>query len=136
MNRLALLLVPVFALTLAAAPAWADDGEGPGGGDLKQRIQKKMQSILELMKQNEAALLKLSTGKSATTKKVDVAVPPESKGGGASGAEGTSGQSGAQGQKIREKMDELISGQRKSGGQIPDELKQLTVLLKKLREQF
>lgn len=135
-SRIALLLLPLLMLAFAV-PAWAEDEEG-AKNDLKARIQKKMAGILELMKQNEAALLKLSTGKSAATKKVDVEVPdPQAagsssdgaSGGSSSGGEGTSGAAGTKGGEIGKKLDELIRGQRKTGGTIPDELKQLVEMI-------
>ena len=140
-SRIALLLLPLLMLAFAV-PAWAEDEEG-ATNDLKARIQKKMAGILELMKQNEAALLKLSTGKNAATKKVDVEVPDpqaagsssdgtsggSSSGGSSSGGEGTSGASGTKGGEIGKKLDELIRGQRKAGGAIPDELKELVEMI-------
>ena len=132
LRRLALILLPVLVFVLAA-PAWAEGEEG-GGSDLKAQIKKKMEGILELMKQNEAALLKLSSGQSAKPRKVDLDVPdpqsPDQPPSGAAGSEGTSGSSGsAKGNEIGKKLDELIRGQRESGQKIPDELKQLVEMI-------
>jgi len=129
LHRIAILLLPLFLVALAV-PARAEGEEG-AGGDLKEKIKKKMEGILELMKQNEAALLRLSTGKSAQTTKVEVEVPDQPPSG-ASGSEGSSGAAGASGSKgteIGEKLDELIKGQREGGGQIPDQLKQLVEMI-------
>ncbi|MDJ0522218.1 MAG: hypothetical protein QNJ90_09110 [Planctomycetota bacterium] len=128
-SRITLLLLPLLLVALAV-PAWAEDEE-PSSNDLKERIRKKMEGILELMRENEKALLKLSTGTAAKTKKVDVEVPdsPKGKSGGAAGSDGNSGTTGAKGGEIGRKLDELIEGQRKSGGKIPDELKQLVEMI-------
>lgn len=136
-----LVLFALIAAALAFAPAaYAEDGE-QGGGDLKKKIQEKMEKILQLMRDNEAALLKLSTGKAATTRKVDVEIPDgtTSKGSGSgdpSGdkADGSSGKSdgssgAAKGEDAVKQMEKLLESVSKKGGSIPDEIKQLVEMI-------
>ena len=125
-----LLLGGVLALFAPAAHA-----EEEAGGDLKKKIQAKMEKILELMRENEAALLKLSTGKAAATKKVDVEVPEADgkKGSGQKGAEGASGSAGSAGAKgdgaAAKEIEKLLETLSKKGGIIPDEIKQLVEMI-------
>ena len=131
----AMILAGALALGLALAPA-AIAEEPEGGGDLKERIKKKMERILELMKKNEEALLELSTGGSAKTKKVDVPVPPGDEGkGGAAGSEKSGEASGsdsgksASGGSAAEELRKLVEKHRKDGGQIPAELRELVEMI-------
>ncbi len=133
-RHLYLAVIPALLLALAATPALADEGQGQ---DVKAKIKKKMEKILELMKANEKALVELSVGKDAKPKRVDIDVPPpEGKAGGSSGASGSdgasgssgsSGSSGMSGVEIRKKLEELMSGE--GGGAIPKELKELVEMI-------
>ena len=134
LRRIAFLLVPAFALALALAPlARAEDGEGQSQ-DLKKRIQQKMEKILELMKKNEEALLKLSTGQKGKPQRVDIDPPEQpqgsegTSGGDASGgtAGGAGGTAGSEGEDAVRKLEEIVRAQ---GGAIPDELKQLVEMI-------
>ena len=126
----ALAIVVAGALAFFAPAAHAEDG---AGGDLKKKIQEKMEKILKLMRENEAALLKLSTGASAKTKRVDVEVPEgdSSAGGssGASGAKGASGSEGAGGEDAAKELEKLLETVSKKGQSIPGELKQLVEMI-------
>ena len=93
---------------------------------MKARIKKKMERILELMSKNESALLKLSTGSTAKTRKIDVPVPPGEEGAGNAGS--SSGSAGA-GNEAADELAKLASSARKEGGMIPDELKQLVEMI-------
>ena len=138
-NRFAALpafLLLAGALALFAPAAYAEDG-ADDGGDLKKKIQAKMEKILALMGENEAALLKLSTGKATATKKVDVEVPDaDGKKGagsegasGAAGGSGSSGAAGATGKSASEEITKLLETVTKKGGSIPDEIKQLVEMI-------
>lgn len=133
MNRyfIALLLVPAFALALALAPTARAEGEEGPSQDLKKRIQQKMEKILELMKKNEDALLKLSTGQKAKPQRVEIDPPdqPSGSGGaseGSSSAGGSEGSAGTEGSEAARKLEEIVRAQ---GGSIPGELKQLVELI-------
>lgn len=142
-----LALFALVAAALAFAPsayapsAYAEDGP-EAGGDLKKKIQEKMEKILQLMRENEEALLKLSTGKAAETRKVDVEIPDgdAKKGGGsdgaksdgaegASGSSGSKGAAGSTGEDAVKKMEQLLESVSKKGGSIPDEIKQLVEMI-------
>ena len=133
MSRSKLFGAALLAGSLAffAPTAHAEEGEA-AGGDLKKKIQQKMEKILKLMRENEEALLKLSTGKSAKTKRVDVDVPPPDGAGnkgGASGATGTSGSEGASGKDAAKELEKLLETVSEKGGSIPSELKQLVEMI-------
>jgi hypothetical protein len=121
------------AVTLlwAAPTAIAEEG---GGDDLEKKIKAKMERILELMKKNEEALLELSTGSAAETKRVDVPVPPAEGTEGPAGNQGSSGADGkgegkSTGAEAEKALRELAEGQRKEGGTIPGELRELVELI-------
>lgn len=142
-SRISLLVVPAFVLALVMAPAArAEEGQGQ---DLTKQIQKKMEKILELMKRNEEALLKLSTGQKAKTERVDIEPPPpdgsnssgsdangsdsngsDSNGSKANGSGGKSGNGNSEGAEAVRKIEEILRAQ---GGTIPDELKQLVEMI-------
>jgi hypothetical protein len=128
-----LALLASVAAAIAFSPfAHAEEGEG-GGGDLQKKIQAKMEKILELMRANEAALLKLSTGKAAATKKVDVEVPDAPKAEGASGTKGSDGAGasgeGTSGKDVTKEIEKLLESVTHKGGSIPDEIKQLIEMI-------
>lgn len=134
-----------------SAPVLAEEGEeelDPVSAEVKAQMEK----IIELMRENEAALLEISTGNKAKPKRVDVDVdPPEGppQGGASSGSEGSSSGSSSSGsegassgssssgssggadggsrsrQEAIRKLDEMVSGQRQVGEQIPKELEEL-----------
>ena len=133
-----LFLLTGCLLTFAVAfprAAWAED-EGAQPDDVQARVKKKLEKVLKLMRDNEAALLKLSTGQAAVPKKVDIEPPPQNDGGsageGSKGAGSSSGGAsggGLSGEEISKKLDEMIKGQRGAGGTIPDELKQVVQMI-------
>jgi hypothetical protein len=125
LRSIGIALLAAGALALAAPSARAEGEEG-GGGDLKERIKKKMERILELMKKNEEALIVLSTGEAAETKRVDVPVPE----GQPSGKSGDSGEgAGEGGKKAAEELGRLAERSRKEGGAIPGELRELVEMI-------
>lgn len=132
MNRMLLFgnaLLLSLALLLAPGVAAAED-EGAGRDDLKAKIKKKMEEILELMAENERALLELSTGADGKPRRVDVEVPdvPPAKGASGTGSDGSSGSSGGatkSGEEIARRLRELIEGQRGRGQRIPKEMEEL-----------
>lgn len=120
------ILAPVLVMLMGAAfclapAAVAEDGPEQGE-DLKAKIKKQMAEILELMKQNEQALLELSTGGDASTRRIDVPVPEGEKAEGAAAGAPDGG-------KIRKKLEELVKKQRGSSGKIPAELKRLVEMI-------
>ena len=127
------LLVGLVLLTSPAARA----EEGAEMDEASKKVKEQMEKILELMRQNEDALLQISTGARDEPRRVDVQipdVPPGGEGGGAAGESGASGQggtsSGAQGRSAAgreavQKLEEIIRGQRSTSGQIPGELEEL-----------
>jgi hypothetical protein len=127
--KLRALAFVLVGLGLLGLVAWAPvaRAEDEPGGDLKAQIKKKMEAILELMRANEEALLKLSTGSAAETKRVDVPVPEGEQGGQAESGNGAAG--GQQGKEAAEALRRLLDDQRSKGGRIPDELKQLVEMI-------
>jgi len=128
-----LLLSPALALLLlaACALAWApsaraDDPGAPPQG-LQAQVKKKLEKVLKLMAENEAALLKLSTGRAAVPQKVAVEPPPD--GASLGGHAATGALAGASGKEIRRQLEEMIKTQRNAGGTIPDELKQVVEMI-------
>ncbi len=85
------------ALLLPVSHAAAEGEEGEGApDDLKAQIKAKIEKIIELMGENEGALIELSTGGKGKTRRVDVEVPTPPPSGSGSGESGTgnSGNSG------------------------------------------
>ena len=107
------------ALLFASPSVYAED-ESEG---LEARLRKQMEKILELMRQNEEALLKLSTGTKAEPKAVKIDPPTPSP----SGSPSSSGGSG--GSEIRRKLDELMKSRRRGSRQIPGELEKLVRMI-------
>ncbi len=125
LRSIAVLLLLAGGLVLSPA-ARADDG---GGDELKKKIKKQMEKILELMTKNESALLKLSSGTAARTRKIDVPVPEGEKGAGSSGAAAGSSGTAEAGHQAAEELAKLAESARSSGGQIPSELKKLVEMI-------
>lgn len=103
--RAALLAAATTAvvLVLGAGSARAEKGGAPGD-DVRAQIKAKMERILKMMRENEDALLRLSSGREAATRKPEIEIPPPQEGAGesgqgadSSGSGGESGRSGAQG---------------------------------------
>ena len=117
----ALLLAGAFLFFASTARAEPEAGE-----DIGEKIQKQMQKIIDLMRQNEQALLDLSTGKEGRPVRVDVTPPdlPESEQPGASGSSGARPDPKG-GEEARKALEELIRSQRKTSEQIPSELEEL-----------
>jgi len=126
-RSLALLVMLAGAVLLSPA-AFAEDGEG-AGDDLKKKIRAKLEKILKLMRDNEAALLKLSTGTAAKTRKVEVDVPEGQPQGGEAGKGDAGSKSGPSGESAVEEIKKLLESVSKKGGSIPDELKQLVEMI-------
>jgi hypothetical protein len=150
----ALLLLALLAPVLPAPEAWAEEG-AEAGDDLEAKIKAKFEHILELMRQNEEALLRLSAGKDGQPRRVDVEIPPPPAGagqgaagegagsagtgstgtggeaGGESGAEGGEGAKGAvEGtEAIRQEMQRLLESMTRGAGTIPEEIKELVQLI-------
>lgn len=123
LRPVAIVLLIVGAL-VAAPAAFADDEEPQS---LEQKIKEKMERILELMRQNEKALLKLSAGIQAETRRVDVPVPDGQDGNASSGTDAQG--PGAAGKKAAEELQRLMKSSRQEGGRIPDELKELVEMI-------
>jgi hypothetical protein len=119
--------------SFAARPASAED---ESEGDLRQKIQKQMEKILQLMRENEKALLVASSGGEADPTSPEVVVPPgeaskesgekpsgEPSGGAAGGDPGT------RGEEIRRRLEEVLSGQGAKSRAIPRELEELVKMI-------
>ncbi len=91
----ALFACTALALPVSHAAAEGEEGEG-APDDLKAQIKAKIEKIIELMGENEGALIELSTGGTSKTKRVDVEIPnpPPSSSGSGEGGTGNSGTSG------------------------------------------
>jgi len=130
--RSCLTAMVVLGALICFAPAGFADDEPAQGNDIRDKIKAQMQKILDLMKANEQALLKLSAGDDAKTRKVDVKVDtPEGESGSASSSdsEGSGSKNGgANGEAIREGLDELLKAQSGSGS-IPPELEELVRMI-------
>ena len=123
----------LLAGLLFAPIAWAEDGE-PEGNDISEEIKKQMDKILQLMKDNQDALIKLSANQDAETKKVDVTVPPSDSKDGASSKDGAkgdgqSGEAGTSGQSAAEAIKKLLEGQQKGSTKIPSEIEELLQMI-------
>ena len=147
------LCLAAMALCLART-AVAED-EPPPENDVSAQVKAQMEKIIRLMRENEQALLELSTGGEAAPRRVDVDVPPPegappSGSGGTEGSSGSSGSSGSEGtsggtssgrssgssggqprggEGVRRAIDELIRGQRQSSSGIPGELEELVRMI-------
>lgn len=157
--RAALLAAATAALVLVlgAGTARAEEGGAPGD-DVRAQIKAKMERILKMMRENEDALLRLSSGREAATRKPEIEIPPPQEGAGESGQGadsagngGESGRSGSQGGGAGEEGNPGAGGPSGteggalpgSGGEavrtldeilkgtepIPDEIKQLVQMI-------
>jgi len=104
--------------------------------ELARKLKEQMQKIVELMKENEEALLEASTGARARAHPVDVKVPDLPPAGGhAKGGDATSpGAQGkakgkAKGKDAARSLEELIRNQRRTAGQIPRGLEELVQMV-------
>jgi hypothetical protein len=102
-------------------PAAADDGDGSGQmNEVSRKVREQMQKIIQLMQENEKALLRLSTGQGGRPGHPEV-VPPE----GTQPPPGGTGSAAAGGEEAQKALGELIRGQRQGAEQIPHELEEL-----------
>jgi hypothetical protein len=116
------LIVGLLLLTTSALARPVAAEEGAPDGDTRAKIKKKMEEILGLMRENEEALLALSTGGDARTRRVDVEVPEGDE-------PPPRGAAGAQGGEAEERLRELIGGSRRRGEQIPEALGELVRMI-------
>ena len=113
-------LVVLGAVICFTPSAFAEDE--PQGNDIRDKIKAQMEKILELMKANENALLKLSTGNAAESRRVDVKVDtPE-------GTASSKNDPGSTGEAVREGLLELLKAQSGSRA-IPGELEELVRMI-------
>ncbi len=128
--RTCLTALIVFGAAMGFAPtAFAD--EEPQGNDIRDKIKAQMEKILELMKANEEALIELSTGNQAETRKVDVKVDsPENDAGSSSGSSssGSKKDGASKGDDVRKGLDELLKAHSGSKA-IPSELEELVRMI-------
>lgn len=141
------LLLPLCLAAGLSFPAAFALAEGEEGLDpVSAEVKAQMEKIIRLMRENERALLEISTGGKAQPKTVDVDVPVPPAGSG-SGGEGSGGNAGGSdggsarppegggsagsggdspaGEDVRRALDELIRGQQEQGASIPGELEEL-----------
>lgn len=133
-----LLAVPA---SLLAPTARAADEPPSGEEDLQAKIQKKMQEILRLMRENGKAILDASQGGGGRPKGVEVTPPPTDGSpppgstpppGGTPpprGKEGT--EPGGAGTDVRRRMEDLLKQLSSQGGAgaIPKELEELVRMI-------
>ena len=124
MSALKITLFVLFAAALTAgvlaSPSWAEpEGEMD---EVSAKIKTQMEKIIRLMRENEDALLELSTGRKARPRRVDVEppVPPESQS--AAGAGKKPDPSGAEAAR---EIEKLVREQKRAGERIPIELEEL-----------
>ncbi len=117
-------LIVLAALICVAPAAFAEDE--PQGNDIRAKIKAQMEKILKLMKENEDALIQLSAGSSATTRKVDVKV--DSPDGESGTSAGSKEDPSSKGEAVGKKLDELLKAHAGSGS-IPPELEELVRMI-------
>ncbi len=140
--RTSLGLLAGVALWLAPATARAE--EGPELDEASKKVMEQMERVLELMRQNEEALIQISAGARDKPRRVEVEIPDVPPADGASGngdgnssaGEGGQGSQGAGGgstteggREVARALEEIIRGQRSASGQIPGELEELVRLV-------
>lgn len=123
-------------LLLAAAPAAHAEGE-EGGPSIEEQIKEQMKKVIQLMKENEQAILEASRGSGKKPEGVQVTPPPDEGSATKPPPEGSTGKKPegeappAKGQDIQKRMDELIKSTQSGGGMIPQELEQLIRMIPK-----
>lgn len=140
--RTSLGLLAGVALWLAPATARAEEGHELD--EASKKVMEQMEKVLELMRQNEEALIQISAGARDKPRRVDVEIPDVPPADGASGAGGGSASAGEGGQgsqgagggspseggrEAARALEEIIRGQRSASGQIPGELEELVRLV-------
>jgi hypothetical protein len=111
------------------------EGEEPDAGNIEEEIRAQAEKILELMRQNEQAILAASLGSGKKPDGVDVKPPPAPESEGASKDDATPPPSskdddgGTRGQDIGRKIEELIRTTQERGGTIPSELEALVRMI-------
>ncbi|MDJ0975501.1 MAG: hypothetical protein QNJ98_13640 [Planctomycetota bacterium] len=122
------LLSSCFVAALLAAfafssPALAEDEPQPN--DIRDKVKAQMEKILELMKQNQDALLALSANRKAEPKPVDAGIelPPEGK---AKQPEASAAKKGAEAAK---EIEKLLRTTASEGRRIPGEIKKLLEMI-------
>jgi hypothetical protein len=121
LGRATLGLTGALLLGSGAIPAAAAEPEGASVAD---KLREQARKILDLMRRNEDALLRLSTGAEAKTTKPDVDIPPPS----APSAPPT-GAAPAEGAEAAKSLEELIQAQRGSARRIPGEIEEFIRLI-------
>jgi hypothetical protein len=126
----------VGLLVASARPARAEDDDAAIRAKLKEQIEK----ILRLMKENEDALLRVSTGLSGTPKKPEIELPPSSSEGkpppeGGKEDAPPAEDEEAQRAEIVRRIKALLEGQREVSREIPAELKELIRLIPQTESQ-
>jgi hypothetical protein len=106
----------LLGLGALAGPARADEDS-----ELREKIKQQMEKIVQLMRENEKALLVASTGGAADPKSPDVTVP--------AGEESPASDPGAKGEEIRRRIEEALTGQGRKASGIPRELEELVKMI-------
>jgi hypothetical protein len=130
------LLGLLSGLLLAAAPARAEDDDAT----VRKKIQEQIQKILRLMKENETALLRVSTGASGEPTKPKIDLPAEGQPPTEGQPQGTvppdertpeekARDDEARRAELVRRIKSLLQGQREASREIPDELAQLVRLI-------
>lgn len=111
--RFGLLLLALLLATPIPAQAAPEDEPS-----IEQEVLRQMEAILRLMRENEDALLGLSTGEGGRAEGVEVEPPP---------AEGVDGAPTAA--EILRKIAELLEDQRSTSARIPDAIQELLKMI-------
>src|SRR5688572_20646071 len=121
------------ALGARPGSARAEDAEG---GDVEKEIRDQMEKVIQLMRENEKAILEASLGSGKRPEGVDVK-PPEAPEAPSSGMEGDAPPSNGMGEEgptggpdeVKRRSEELIRTTEQRGGSNPGDLQELVRLI-------
>lgn len=138
----------VALLPVLAGPVRAEDGEGGDSPEaVAAKIKAQMEKVIQLMRENQKALLEASLGSGKKPEGADVEPPetpkapdaPPSGEGGEGGMAGgpppppggtpPAGGPSGKGDEARRAIDELIRTTQTTGGAIPNELEELVRMI-------
>ena len=125
---------------LLAPPSYAEgEGEEGGAAGIEKKVQQQMEKILQLMRENEKAILDASRGGSKQPAGVevtppdaagmDVAVPPPEGGTPPGGTPPPGTTPPPRGDDVRRRMEDLVKQMQGKGGSIPGEIEALLQMI-------
>ena len=115
-------LALLAGLLLAPVPTATAE---PEEDDISAKVRRPMERIIELMRENERALLAICAGGDGEPRPVDVEVPETPPAEGTEGESGSEGESPSAGAEAARTLDEMLRGQRGTSERIPGELEEL-----------